>query len=47
MTNVAGLMKLLPTAVRALRRGKMPGRHEKRPGAEQVRRIIEKAEESK
>ena len=47
LTNVGGLMKLLPTAVRALRRGKMPGRHEKRPGADHIKRIIEKAEESK
>ena len=47
LTNVAGLMKLLPTAVRAMRRGKMPGRHEKRPGADQIKRIIEKAEDSK
>ena len=47
MTNVTGLMKLLPTAVRALRRGKMPGRHEKRPGADQIKRILEKAEDSK
>jgi len=45
MTNISGLMKLLPTAARALRRGKMPGRHEKRPGADQIRRILEKAEE--
>ena len=47
LTNVTGLMKLLPTAVRALRRGKMPGRHEKRPGADQIKRILEKAEDSK
>ena len=47
LTNIGGLMKLVPTAVRAMTRGKMPGRHEKRPGADQIKRIIEKAEESK
>jgi succinate dehydrogenase / fumarate reductase iron-sulfur subunit len=47
LTNIAGLMKLLPTAVRAMRRGKapLPYWHHKTPGAENVRRIIEKAEE--
>jgi succinate dehydrogenase / fumarate reductase, iron-sulfur subunit len=47
LTNIKGLLKLLPTAVRALRRGKapLPYLHHKAPGAEKVRRIIEKAEE--
>ena len=47
LTNVKGLMHLLPTAARALRRGKapIPYLHPKSPGAPQVRRIIEKAEE--
>ncbi|MBI2370148.1 MAG: succinate dehydrogenase/fumarate reductase iron-sulfur subunit [Deltaproteobacteria bacterium] len=45
-TNVAGLLELLPTAVKALQRGKlpMPYLHRSRPGAEQIRRIIERAE---
>jgi len=44
--NVFGLLKLLPTALRAMRRGKapMPYMHEKRPGAADIRRIIERAE---
>jgi succinate dehydrogenase / fumarate reductase iron-sulfur subunit len=47
LTNIKGLMKLVPTAVRAVRRGKslIPYWHHKSPGAGQVRRIIEKAEE--
>lgn len=48
-TNIPGLMKLLPTAARALRRGKapLPYIHSKRPGAERIRRIFDKAEEQK
>jgi succinate dehydrogenase / fumarate reductase, iron-sulfur subunit len=47
LTNIRGLFRLLPTAARALRRGKapIPYIHHKSPGAPQVRRIIEKAEE--
>ena len=47
LTNFRGLMRLLPTAARALRRGKapIPYIHHKSPGAPQIRRIIEKAEE--
>ena len=44
--NVVGLLKLLPTAIRAMRRGKapVPYLHKKRPGAANIRRIIERAE---
>jgi succinate dehydrogenase / fumarate reductase iron-sulfur subunit len=47
LTNIPGLMKLLPTAVKALRRGKapMPYLHPKRPGADRIKRIFEKGEE--
>jgi len=47
LTNIKGLMKLLPTAARAVARGKapIPFWHHKRPGAEKIARIIEKAEE--
>ena len=46
MTNFRGLMRLLPTAARAVVRGKapIPFLHHKRPGADQIARIIEKAE---
>ena len=46
LTNVSGLMKLLPTAAKALMRGKapIPYVHAKRPGAEQIKKIIEKGE---
>lgn len=47
LTNVKGLMKLLPTAVRAMRRGKIPGKHQKIEGAEHIKRIISKAEATK
>lgn len=47
LTNVAGLMRLLPTAAKALVRGKapMPYVHPKRPGAERIKRIFEKGEQ--
>jgi succinate dehydrogenase / fumarate reductase, iron-sulfur subunit len=47
LTNVRGLLRLLPIAARALRRGKapIPYLHHKSPGTPQVRRIIQKAEE--
>lgn len=46
LTNVQGLMKLLPTAAKAIARGKapIPYLHPKRPGADKIARIIEKAE---
>ena len=46
LTNVPGLMAFLPTALTAIRRHKapIPYLHPKRPGAEHIRRIIEKAE---
>jgi succinate dehydrogenase / fumarate reductase iron-sulfur subunit len=46
-TNVSGLMKLLPTAVKATIRGKapLPFIHAKRPGADRIRRIFEKGEQ--
>jgi succinate dehydrogenase iron-sulfur subunit len=46
LTNFKGLMKLLPTAARAVTRGKapIPYLHPKRPGADRIARIIEKAE---
>jgi hypothetical protein len=39
-------MKLLPTAAKALMRGKapLPYVHAKRPGAEQIKKIFEKGE---
>jgi succinate dehydrogenase / fumarate reductase iron-sulfur subunit len=45
-TNIPGLMAFMPVAITALRRGKapLPFVHERRPGAEHIRRIIEKAE---
>lgn len=48
LLNVPGLMKLLPTAARAIVRGKapIPYLHHRRPGAEAIRRIIDKAEEN-
>jgi len=41
-------MNLLPTAVRALVKGKapIPYLHPKRPGADQVARIMQKAEDN-
>ena len=49
LTNIKGLMKLLPTAAKAVARGKapLPYLHSKRPGAEQVKKIFEKAEGKK
>ncbi|HKD66933.1 MAG TPA: succinate dehydrogenase/fumarate reductase iron-sulfur subunit [Candidatus Binataceae bacterium] len=46
LTNVKGLMKLLPTAAKAIARGKapIPYLHHKRPGADKIARIIDKAE---
>ncbi len=45
-TNIWGLMKFLPTAFRAIRRGKapLPYLHKKRPGADRIKRIFEKVE---
>jgi succinate dehydrogenase / fumarate reductase iron-sulfur subunit len=45
-TNLPGIIAFIPTALTALRRNKapMPYLHPKRPGAEHIRRIIEKAE---
>jgi hypothetical protein len=49
VTNVRGLLNLMPTAVRAFRRGKLPNplTHKKRPGVEQIKRIFEKVEGKK
>lgn len=49
LTNIPGLMKLLPTAITALRRGKapMPYVHPKRPGADRIKRIFEKGEQAR
>jgi len=49
LTNIPGLMKLLPTAAKALMRGKapIPYLHSKRPGADQIKRIFEKGEAEK
>ena len=46
LLNVPGLMKLLPTAARAIVRGKapLPYLHHRRPGTDAIRRIVEKAE---
>ncbi|MBI3758014.1 MAG: succinate dehydrogenase/fumarate reductase iron-sulfur subunit [Deltaproteobacteria bacterium] len=47
--NVSGLLKLLPTAARAIARHKapIPYLHHRRPGAKEIRQIVEKAEEKK
>lgn len=49
LTNLKGLAALLPTAIKALVRGKapLPYVHRKRPGADQIKRIFDKAEETK
>ena len=49
LTNIKGLMKLLPTAAKAMMRGKapIPYLHAKRPGAEQIKKIFEKGEGEK
>ncbi len=46
VTNIRGLLRLMPTAVRAFRRGKLPNplTHKKRPGAENIKQIFEKVE---
>jgi len=46
LLNVRGLMQLLPTAARAIVRGKapLPYFHRRRPGAAAIQRIVEKAE---
>lgn len=46
LTNIPGLMKLLPTAAKALARGKapIPYLHSKRPGADKIKKIFEKGE---
>ena len=45
-TNIKGLMDFMPVAIKALQRRKapLPFMHPKRPGAEHIRRIMEKAE---
>lgn len=45
-TNIKGLMAFMPVAIKALQRRKapLPFLHPKRPGAEHIRRIMEKAE---
>lgn len=47
--NLPGLLKLLPIAARAMvrRKAPIPYLHHRRPGAEEIRHIIEKAEEGK
>jgi succinate dehydrogenase / fumarate reductase, iron-sulfur subunit len=47
LTNVKGLMKLLPTAAKALTRGKapIPYMHSKRPDADKIKKIFEKVEQ--
>jgi len=47
VTNLRGLLSLMPTALRAFRRGKLPNplTHKKRQGAEKIKRIFEKVEE--
>ena len=49
VTNLRGLLSLMPTALRAWRRGKLPNplTHKKRPGGEQIRRIVDKVEEKR
>jgi succinate dehydrogenase / fumarate reductase, iron-sulfur subunit len=49
LTNFKGLMKLLPTAAKAVARGKapIPFLHHKRPGSDKITRIFEKAEANK
>jgi succinate dehydrogenase / fumarate reductase iron-sulfur subunit len=47
LTNIKGLMKLLPTAAKAMVRGKapVPYLHPKRPGADKIKKIFEKGEQ--
>jgi len=46
LTNISGLMKLLPIAAKALMKGKapIPYMHSKRPDADKIKKIFEKAE---
>ncbi len=48
LTNIPGLIKLLPTAMKAVARGKapIPYLHPKRPGADRIKRIFEKGEQN-
>jgi len=47
LTNIPGLIRLLPTAIKATIRGKapLPYMHPKRPGADRIKRIFEKGEQ--
>jgi succinate dehydrogenase / fumarate reductase iron-sulfur subunit len=47
LTNIKGLMKLLPTAAKAMTRGKapIPYLHAKRPGADKIKKIFQKGEQ--
>ncbi len=47
LTNIKGLMKLLPTAAKAMARGKapIPYLHPKRPGADKIKKIFQKGEQ--
>ena len=50
LTNIQGQLKQLPLALKALKRGKRPKPyflHEKRPGADKIKRIFEKWEEKR
>ncbi len=49
VTNIRGMLNLMPTALRAWRRGKLPNplTHKKRPGAEHIKRIFDKVEGKK
>jgi succinate dehydrogenase / fumarate reductase iron-sulfur subunit len=49
LTNLKGLVGLLPTAVKAIARGKapIPYLHAKRPGADRIKKIFQKVEEKK
>ncbi|MBM4257943.1 MAG: succinate dehydrogenase/fumarate reductase iron-sulfur subunit [Deltaproteobacteria bacterium] len=49
LLNLPGLLKLLPIAARALvrRKAPIPYLHHRRPGAKEIRQIIDKAEEGK
>jgi succinate dehydrogenase / fumarate reductase iron-sulfur subunit len=46
LTNIGGLMHLVPTAAKAMahRKAPLPYLHKKRPGAKQIKRIFEKWE---
>jgi heterodisulfide reductase subunit C len=49
LLNLPGLLKLLPTALRAIAKNKapIPYVHHRRPGAQAIRHIVEKAEEKR